>query len=97
MLTCSYLVDPCQGGLYSRAMGNSEPSGISEQDLRALEVRVEELIRVSQQLKTENRSLRLREASLLEERAGLIEKNELARDRVEAMINRLKSLEASAQ
>jgi cell division protein ZapB len=78
-------------------MGTSEPQGISEQDLHALEVRVEELIRACQHLKKENRSLRLREASLLEERAGLIEKNELARDRVEAMINRLKSLEASAQ
>jgi len=78
-------------------MGTSEPQGISEQDLQALEVRVEELIRACQHLKTENRSLRLREATLLEERAGLIEKNELARDRVEAMINRLKSLEASAQ
>lgn len=78
-------------------MGTGEPQGISEQDLHALEVRVEELIRACHHLKAENRSLRAREEALMAERAGLIEKNELARDRVEAMINRLKSLEASAQ
>lgn len=78
-------------------MGTADPQGISEQDLHALEVRVEELIRACQHLKNENRSLRAREETLLAERAGLIEKNESARDRVEAMINRLKSLEASAQ
>lgn len=77
-------------------MGKSQPQGISEQDLLALEARVDELIHACRRLKTDNRSLRSREAALLEERAGLIEKNELARDRVEAMINRLKSLEASA-
>lgn len=97
MLARGHAVDPRQGGLYSRAMGTAEPTGISEQDLHALEVRVEELIRACQHLKAENRSLRAREEALLAERAGLIEKNELARDRVEAMINRLKSLEASAQ
>lgn len=83
------------GALYSPAMASSDSQGISEQDLHALEVRVEELIRACGHLKNENRSLRAREEALLAERAGLIEKNELARDRVEAMINRLKSLETS--
>ena len=34
--------------------------------------------------------------SMAAERAGLIEKNELARSRVEAMINRLKAMEQGA-
>jgi uncharacterized protein (TIGR02449 family) len=33
---------------------------------------------------------------MVSERAGLIEKNETARNRVEAMINRLKAMEQSA-
>jgi cell division protein ZapB len=78
-------------------MADSQLQGISEQDLHALEVRVEELIRACGHLKAENRSLRAREESLLAERASLIEKNELARTRVEAMISRLKSLEANSQ
>jgi cell division protein ZapB len=77
-------------------MAGSDLHGITEQDLHALEVRVEELIRACQQLKAENRSLRAREEALVAERANLIEKNELARSRVEAMISRLKSLESTA-
>jgi len=74
-------------------MTDQELQGITEQDLRALELRVEELIRACSHLKDENRSLKAREEDLLGERADLIEKTELARNRVEAMISRLKSLE----
>jgi cell division protein ZapB len=90
-------IDPCRGPLYSRAMADMQLQGITEQDLHALEVRVEELIRACSHLNAENRALRDREQGLLSERASLIEKNELARTRVEAMISRLKSLEASSQ
>jgi cell division protein ZapB len=72
----------------------SETHGISEQELRALEVRVDELIRACAHLKEENKALRLRHDQLLSERAGLIEKSDLARSRVEAMISRLKTLES---
>ena len=44
-------------------------------------------------LKDENASLRARQESLVSERAELIEKTELARNRVEAMISRLKAME----
>ena len=44
----------------------------------------------------ENRSLRQGQEQLVNERAQLLNKNELARSRVEAMINRLKSLENNA-
>ena len=67
---------------------------ITEDDLRKLEARVDELIRTCDSLQDENSSLRETQQSLVVERAELIEKTELAKTRVEAMITRLKSMEA---
>ena len=75
------------------AMTEKETQNTAELDLQALEVRVEELIRACSYLKDENKSLRMRQDNLVAERAALIEKTELARSRVEAMITRLKSME----
>ena len=75
-------------------MTEKETQNPAEMDLRALEIRVEELIRACSYLKDENKSLRVRQDNLVTERAALIEKTELARTRVEAMITRLKSMEA---
>jgi len=77
-------------------MSTNEKQGIQEQDLRALEVRVEELIRACTHLKDENKTLRAREQELLAERDGLASKNDLAKHRVEDMIARLKRLEDEA-
>ncbi|MEJ2619885.1 MAG: TIGR02449 family protein [Candidatus Thiodiazotropha sp.] len=74
-------------------MTEKETQNPTELDLQALEVRVEELIRACSYLKDENKSLRIRQDNLVAERAALIEKTELARTRVEAMITRLKSME----
>ncbi len=74
-------------------MTNSTPQSVTEQELLKLEVRLEELVSSIERLKEENRSLRDQQDSMVTERAGLIEKNEMARSRVEAMINRLKSME----
>ncbi len=65
-------------------------------ELQRIEKRVEELVRICNQLKEENRSLRQRQEMLVAERAGLLQKNDLVRGRVEAMIERLKSMEHSA-
>lgn len=62
-------------------------------DLKALEARIDELIHACEQLREENRALREQQQQLMAERAGLIEKSELARSRVEAMIARLKAME----
>ncbi|MBI5460990.1 MAG: TIGR02449 family protein [Gammaproteobacteria bacterium] len=67
-----------------------------DQDLKRLEFRVEELIRTVERLKEENRSLRVQQEHMTAERAQLIERNELARSRVEAMIGRLKAMEQNA-
>ena len=65
----------------------------TEQQLRQLEVRVDDLLRISARLRQENQSLHEREAKLVEERAQLLKKNDVARNKVEAIISRLKSLE----
>ncbi|MDJ0806275.1 MAG: TIGR02449 family protein [Gammaproteobacteria bacterium] len=75
-------------------MSKIETSNNTDLDLRKLEVRVEELIRACAYLKEENKSLRTRQDTLVAERAALIEKTELARSRVEAMISRLKAMES---
>ena len=68
----------------------------TESDLQKLEGQIEALIEAVSQLKQENTSLRHQQDNLLAERSQLIEKTELARTRVEAMITRLRSLELSS-
>jgi cell division protein ZapB len=67
-----------------------------EQELRQLELRLEDLLTLITQLKEENRALRQRQDTLMNERAGLLQKNEQVRARVEAMIGRLKAMEHGA-
>ena len=64
-----------------------------ESELERLERRVGELLALCQRLREENRSLQDRQEQLATERAQLIQRNELVRARVEAMISRLKSME----
>ncbi len=77
-------------------MKSEEDIIIAETDLQKLEARVEELIKALDRLNQENKALRVSQDKLVAERAELIEKTELARSRVESMINRLKSMELSA-
>ncbi|MEJ2088688.1 MAG: TIGR02449 family protein [Gammaproteobacteria bacterium] len=63
------------------------------EDWNTLEKKVEELIELCAVLTRENRALRTQQANWTTERAKLIEKNELAKSRVESMITRLKALE----
>lgn len=62
-------------------------------ELHTLLAKLEVLLRQHEQLKAHNRQLRASEKAWREERAQLVEKNEVARVKVEAMISRLKSLE----
>jgi len=66
---------------------------MSEQEVKKLEYLVGDLLQACEHLKQENMLLRERQNTLVAERARLIEKNELARTRVESMIVRLKALE----
>ena len=65
----------------------------AEARIEALARQVDDLIALCDQLRTENESLKHQQATLSGERARLIEKNEQARARVEAMISRLKAME----
>jgi len=66
---------------------------MQENDLQALMSRFELLIERVEQLKRQNALLVAQEKSWREERAHLIEKNEIAKRKVESMILRLKALE----
>ncbi|MBH3426937.1 TIGR02449 family protein [Pseudomonas alkylphenolica] len=66
---------------------------MQENDLQTLMGRFEQLIERVEQLKRQNALLQAQEKSWREERAHLIEKNEIARRKVESMILRLKALE----
>ncbi|WP_439884953.1 TIGR02449 family protein [Pseudomonas syringae] len=66
---------------------------MEDTDLQALMKRVELLLRHAEQLKSQNALLLAQEKSWREERAHLTEKNEIARQKVESMISRLKALE----
>ncbi|MGI4837243.1 MAG: TIGR02449 family protein [Janthinobacterium lividum] len=66
---------------------------MEQTDLNLLMDRLERLIDRVEQLKQQNGLLLAQEKSWREERAHLIEKNEIARRKVESMISRLKALE----
>ncbi len=66
---------------------------MASSDWGALEDRVDELIDLSNVLARENKALKTQQQNWTTERAKLIEKNELAKSRVESMITRLKALE----
>ena len=63
------------------------------EQLNRLEQQVDELLVLTQVLSKENKALRNQQKNWSTERARLIEKNELAKHKVEAMITRLKALD----
>jgi cell division protein ZapB len=63
------------------------------EQLNQLERQLNELLDLTQVLSKENKALRTQQQNWSSERAKLIEKNELAKNRVESMITRLKALE----
>ena len=63
-------------------------------DTDNFEEKLDRLIELCQQLKRDNKTLREREGDLLGERSQLMKKNEMARQKVETMINRLQALSA---
>lgn len=70
---------------------------MSSPDIKTLSARIDSLVDLAERLMADNRALREREQGLLAERDDLQKKNELAKARVEAIILRLKALEAQDQ
>jgi len=84
------LIDPYNPPNYSVVMDSLEQT---DKDLQRLEKQLRNLLAQIQKLREENQSLHVRQEALVGERASLVAKNDEARTKVEAMINRLKGLE----
>jgi cell division protein ZapB len=69
---------------------------MAEQQLKSLETKIDELIALCGDLNRENRALKADSAGWQRERQDLIEKNEMARAKVAAMIDRLRTMEQQA-
>lgn len=69
---------------------------MSDTDIIKLENRIDELITICDQLKSENTVLRERQEIMSKERERLIEKADLAKMRVEAIVKRLRTMESQA-
>ena len=67
-----------------------------QEELERLEKQVGGLLDLVERLARENKSLRAQQESLSLERAGLLEKHDQVRNRVDAIVTRLKSLETGA-
>ena len=68
-------------------------AAMDQSDINALTQRISQLIDLCDQLKLQNQHLQAQERLWRDERVQLIEKIDLARQKVEVMILRLKSLE----
>ncbi|MFA5921587.1 MAG: TIGR02449 family protein [Methylococcaceae bacterium] len=62
-------------------------------ELKNFEDKLDQLIDRYHTVKNENSSLKIKQETLVQEKAQLLEKTNLARTRVEAMITRLKAME----
>jgi cell division protein ZapB len=62
-------------------------------DINTLEERIDELIALCEELESKHRAIETDRENWTQERTSLLEKNEMAKARIEAMIMRLKSLE----
>ena len=66
---------------------------MAENQIKALAKKIDELITLCGDLNRENQSLKRDSKSWQDERQHLVKTNELARTKVEAMINRLQAME----
>lgn len=66
---------------------------MAENQLKELEKKIDELIALCRELNLENQALKADSAGWHMERQDLIDKNVLARNKVEAMIDRLRTME----
>lgn len=69
---------------------------MSDDAIKTLEDKIDQLIAICAQLTRENRAIKEENLGFQQERRDLIAKNELARARVEATLQRLRSMEAAS-
>ena len=78
-------------------MSAADPIKPERQQWNALESHLEKLIGAVKRLQIENRVLRERQEALASERTALLRQSERARQRIETMISRLRSLEGGGR
>ena len=61
--------------------------------IQQLEQQVDDLLRASRRIRDENMLLKSQQTAWLTERTQLVEKTDLARSRIDTMVNRLKELD----
>ncbi|ESS71886.1 TIGR02449 family protein [Methyloglobulus morosus KoM1] len=61
-------------------------------EIKDLEKKLDQLIELYHTVETENEALKSKQETLVREKAELLEKTTIARNRVEAMISRLKTM-----
>ena len=66
---------------------------MEEMDFSALEAKVDELVALCDALIQENQKLREEQRAWQDERATLVERNDLAKAKLDAMIERVKSVD----
>ena len=76
-------------------MTKKNTPALIDQELGQLEEKVDALLDIIDRLMKENQSLRSQQGTHALERAGMLEKHDEVRNRVEAIVTRLKSLETS--
>ncbi|GAB5412730.1 MAG: hypothetical protein Cons2KO_03330 [Congregibacter sp.] len=69
---------------------------MSDDALKTVEDKIDQLIALCAQLNRENQALKQENLNFQQERRDLIAKNDLARARVEATLQRLRSMEAAS-
>ena len=89
----SLVVDPPRGRFYSRGMVQSAPDRMDNNRIEALHGKVDALIALCGELREENQLLKANEQKLRSERRQLLEKNREAKQRLQAILMRLKALE----
>ena len=66
---------------------------MDKEAIQQLEKQVDELLGIGRRSREENKLLKTQQATLLAERAQLIEKTNLARNKIDSMIDRLKAMD----
>lgn len=89
MIVASHCSTNVIGGNYDQHKANSA----MKTQLEHIESKVDELVALCNTLNKENKALREQRSEWQQEKKQLLQKNELARSKVEAMIQRLKSME----
>ena len=88
-------IDPVRQPHYIGYMPKKTAPALIDQELEQLEEKVDGLLDIITRLMQENQSLRAQQVAQASERAGMLERHDEVRNRVDAIVTRLKSLETN--